>query len=67
VGELDFAVTRELLTEHFCKYFSTIKNVNIILDTITKRSKGYGFVTLENEEDYRKAIEEVNGSTLNGR
>ena len=43
--------------EHFQKYFDSVRNVNVISDNLTKLSKGYGFVTLENEEDYKKAIE----------
>lgn len=57
VGDLDYSVTREMLEDHFKKYFEGVKNVNIILDSATKRSKGYGFVTLASELDYKKAIE----------
>lgn len=56
-----------MLEEHFAKYFECTKNVNVIIDNLTKRSKGYGFVTLANEHDYKKAIDEVNGSVLKGR
>ena len=56
-----------MLEDHFRKYFQEIRNANVILDSQTKRSKGYGFVTLSCEADYRKAIEQVNGSVLKGR
>lgn len=67
MGDLDFSVTREMLEEHFNTFVSNVKNANVILDNVTKRSKGYGFVTLESESDYRRAIEEVNGTALKGR
>jgi RNA recognition motif-containing protein len=51
VGELDFAVTDEVLIDHFLKHYGEVVSVNIICDKLTKLSKGYGFVQLESEEE----------------
>ncbi len=44
----------------------TVEAVSIITDRDTGRSKGFGFVTMS-EEDADKAIAQLNGSQLGGR
>ena len=44
----------------------TVEAVSIITDRDTGRSKGFGFVTMS-EEDADKAIAQLNGSQLDGR
>ncbi|MES2748238.1 MAG: RNA-binding protein, partial [Bacteroidota bacterium] len=39
----------------------------IITDKFTGRSKGFGFVEMSNDEEAQKAIDELNGATVDGR
>jgi RNA recognition motif-containing protein len=41
--------------------------VKIITDKFTGRSKGFGFVEMENDTEAEKAIQELNGATVDGR
>jgi len=47
-------------------HVGTVEAVSIITDRETGRSKGFGFVTMS-EEDADKAIAQLNGSQLDGR
>ncbi len=66
VGNLAYKVTESDLEELFAEY-GTISSVNIITDKYSGRSKGFGFVTMENQDEANKAIEELNGTTLENR
>ncbi|KAF3038038.1 RNA recognition motif-containing protein [Didymella keratinophila] len=59
-------VTTESLTEFFSDSYP-IKNALVVLDKDTKESKGYGFVTFADVEDAQRALEELNGATLQGK
>jgi len=65
VGNLSFSTTESDLREAF-EQFGTVESVAIINDRDTGRSKGFGFVEM-NEDDANKAIAKMNGSDLNGR
>lgn len=66
VGNLDYEVSETDLKEIF-EEFGTISSAKIISDKFSGRSKGFGFVTMENQEEANKAIGELNGSTLDNR
>jgi len=66
VGNLDYEVSETDLKEIF-EEFGTISSAKIISDKFSGRSKGFGFVTMENQEEANKAINELNGSTLDNR
>src|SRR4029077_18931709 len=65
VGNLSFRTTEEELTGLF-EQIGAVESVSIITDRDTGRSKGFGFVTMS-EEDADKAIGKLNGSQLDGR
>jgi cold-inducible RNA-binding protein len=65
VGNLSFQTTENDVTEAFAQY-GAVEAVSIITDRDTGRSKGFGFVTMS-EEDADKAIAQLNGSQLDGR
>jgi len=65
VGNLSFQTTETDLNDLFAT-FGRVETVSIITDRDTGRSKGFGFVTMD-EEPAEKAIAELNGREHNGR
>ena len=55
VSSLSFKVKKEDLAELFAPY-GEVSSARIILDKVTRRSKGYGFVEMDNEEQALAAI-----------
>lgn len=66
VGNLDFKVNENDL-EGIFKDYGTVSSAQIITDKYSGRSKGFGFVTMENEAEASKAIKELNGTTVENR
>ena len=65
IGNLSFRTTEMNLGRLFEKY-GDIKNVKIIEDRETLRSKGFGYVEFEDKESVEKALG-ANGAELDGR
>ena len=65
VGNLSFQTTDSDLNDLFAP-FGEVESVSIITDRDTGRSKGFGFVAM-NDESAEKAISQLNGTQLNGR
>jgi len=66
VGNLDYKVTETQLEETFAA-FGAVSSANIITDKFTGKSKGFGFVEMENDDDAAQAIKELNGKMINSR
>jgi RNA recognition motif-containing protein len=66
VGNLDFKVNEDDLQKVFEEY-GTVSSAKIIVDKFSGRSKGYGFVEMENDKEANKAIKDLNGSELENR
>jgi RNA recognition motif-containing protein len=66
VGNLDFKVEASDLEELF-EEFGTVSSANVITDKFSGRSKGFGFVTMEDSEEANNAIKALNGSTMKSR
>ncbi len=66
VGSLAWATNDSTLSDHFSA-IGPVKEVRVVMDKMTGRSKGFGFVEYENEADAATAIEKLNGSELDGR
>lgn len=66
VGSLPWAVNDETLKQTF-EAHGTVVSAKVITDRQTGRSRGFGFVEMENETEASAAIETLNGSELNGR
>jgi len=45
----------------------TVVSAKVVMDRATGRSRGFGFVEMENPEDAQKAIKALNDTTLQGR
>ena len=66
VGNLSFDTTENELQDLFAAA-GAVQEVILIQDRITGRSKGFGFVTMSNAEEAKKAISQINGKNIGGR
>ena len=66
VGNLSHQTSEDDLKEAF-ESFGKITTVNIIKDKFTSESKGFGFVEMEAKADAQSAIDQLNGTDLNGK
>ncbi|XP_061730473.1 RNA-binding protein 39-like isoform X5 [Nerophis ophidion] len=66
IGSLHFNITEEMLRGIF-EPFGRIEGIQLMMDTETGRSKGYGFITFADAECAKKALEQLNGFELAGR
>lgn len=66
VGGLSFQTTEQVLADAFAKAGNVVSAV-IIQDRMTQRSKGFGFVEMETEEEAQAAIAMWNGQEMDGR
>lgn len=66
VGGLSYDTVEESLRELFSKA-GVVESATIIVDKMSHRSKGFGFVEMATEEEAKKAIELFNGKELEGR
>ena len=66
VGNISYYTTEEQLRDVFAQY-GTVLSANIIYDRETQRSKGFGFVEMEEENAATAAISQLNGQEIDGR
>lgn len=67
VGNLPFTVREDALRSYFETNGFPVVSVKVATERETGRSRGYGFVDVSNENDVRRAIDELNGKQLEGR
>lgn len=65
VSNLSPYILSEDLKNHFSRY-GVVASANIIIDKYTSRSRGFGFVTMPNDTEATKAIQEMDGATIEG-
>ena len=66
VGSLSWDTTDESLNAFFATA-GTVVSATVIKDKFSGRSRGFGFVEMSSDEEAKKAIETLNGQTLDGR
>jgi len=66
VGNLPYSASQESLQETFSQC-GTVDSVNVITDRDTGQSKGFGFIEMSNDSEAQKAIQELNGTQIDGR
>jgi RNA recognition motif-containing protein len=66
VGNLSFNTTENDLQDAFAAH-GTVTETNLMMDRMTGRPRGFGFVTMSTPEEAQKAIEALNGAQLDGR
>ena len=66
VGNLSFNTTENDLQDAFAAH-GTVTETNLMVDRTTGRPRGFGFVTMSTAEEAQKAIDALNGASLDGR
>ena len=66
VGSLAFSATDDDLAQFFSQA-GTVVSAKVIMDRDTGRSKGFGFVEMEDDNQAQEAIKKLDGQELNGR
>lgn len=66
VGNLSYNTNDASLQQTFAGA-GTVVSANVIMDKMTGRSKGFGFVEMSTDEEAQKAIEMLNGKEVDGR
>jgi len=66
VGNLGYSVTSEAVQELFEQY-GQVRSSAVLIDRETNRSRGVGFVEMENEADADAAIQNLDGNDFQGR
>jgi RNA recognition motif-containing protein len=66
VGNLPYQLSEEELKDLFAQ-IGNVTSVRVVTDAMSGRSKGFGFVEMENEEQAKKAIDQLDGTEIQGR
>ena len=66
VGNLSFNTTENDLQDAFAA-FGTVTETNLMMDRMTNRPRGFGFVTMSSADEAQKAIDGLNGKEIDGR
>ena len=66
VGNLSYDMSEENLRSEFAEY-GEVQSAKIITDKFTGRSRGFGFVEMNSDDEGKKAMEELNGKDVEGR
>jgi RNA recognition motif-containing protein len=66
VGNLAFQLSESELQELF-QEFGEVKSVKIISDKMTGKSKGFAFISMENDTEAQAAIDQLHGRQVHGR
>lgn len=66
VGGISYGTSEDALKAHFAQA-GTVESASIIMDKMTGRSKGFGFVQMSSDAEADNAINMFNGKELDGR
>lgn len=66
VGNLAFSTTEDRLREIF-EAHGAVSSATIVMDRETGRSRGFGFVEMNDDAQARAAIDALNGQSMDGR
>lgn len=66
VGNLSYSTTQDTLYQEFGNH-GRVDEVAVITDRETGRPRGFAFVTMNNDQEGRAAIEALNGAEVDGR
>ena len=66
VGNLSFRTDDQELREVFAE-FGDVASAKVVIDRETDRSRGFGFVEMDNDDEAKAAIEALDGAEVSGR
>jgi RNA recognition motif-containing protein len=66
VGNISFNTTENDLQDAFAAH-GTVLEANLMVDRVSGRPRGFGFVTMSTPEEAQNAINALNGSSVDGR
>jgi cold-inducible RNA-binding protein len=66
VGNLSFNTTENDLQDMFAPH-GVVQEANLMMDRDSGRPRGFGFVTMSTDEEAQKAMEALNGASVDGR
>jgi RNA recognition motif-containing protein len=66
VGNLSYNTTENALEDAFAAH-GTVVEANLMTDRVSGRPRGFAFITMSTAEEAQKAIEAMNGASLDGR
>jgi cold-inducible RNA-binding protein len=66
VGGLPYSISDRQLEELFSQH-GTVESARVIIDRMSGRSRGFGFVEMSSQEEAQAAVQNLNGSDLEGR
>jgi RNA recognition motif-containing protein len=66
IANLDFDISSDDLRATFSQ-FGTVSYAHVVYDNKTKKSKGYGYIEMEDADEAINAIKALNGMDVNGR
>ena len=66
VGNLSYGVSEDNLKEVFEAY-GQVSSCKVITDKYSGRSKGFGFVEMDNDSEAQAAIDQLDGAEIDGR
>ena len=66
ISNLSFGVQDENLRASFSEY-GEVSSAKVVMDKFTNRSRGFGFVEMPDSAKAQKAIQELDGTLLDGR
>jgi RNA recognition motif-containing protein len=66
VGSLAWATNDSSLKKHF-EQAGAVESANVIIDKMSGRSKGFGFVEMSSDAEASEAVNKLNNSELDGR
>ena len=66
VGNLDYSIDETDL-EGFFEEYGTVSSAKVITDKFSGKSKGFGFVEMDNQDEAQKAMKELNGASVENR
>jgi RNA recognition motif-containing protein len=66
VGNLSYGTTNDSLRDAFAQA-GNVESATVIVDKMTNRSRGFGFVEMSTDEEAAAAIDMFNGKDLDGR
>lgn len=66
VGNIAYSTNEQTLRDAFGQ-FGVVEDVAVIMDRETGRPRGFAFVTMKNDAEGKDAVEQLNGTQLDGR